>query len=125
MVEVFQDAFKALPGPRPSEEYVDYMPTVERETYSATRPPLLLKSLPVAMKACHHYSFTRADKKRRVANLLGVDRQTIAAVRVVGHRLPGLPGTAGTTSCKVRLNTRMDKEADLNSDTEPDSDNKA
>jgi len=104
----YEQAYHSLPQPRPSEHSVCFMPNIERDVFAASRPLVLLASLPAYQKSCYSYSFTRTDVARRSKCLLGKDRQTVTAMRVVAHRVPNRRGVAEYTSTKVQLNQKLE-----------------
>jgi hypothetical protein len=78
-----------LEGSEHSRQLIyDYMPEVQRDAVESVL--LAPGSLPANIKACHYWSATQVDDRRRERGmLLGVDGNTITGIRLRAHMLLG------------------------------------
>jgi hypothetical protein len=99
--------------PKPREIFIDFVPTVQRDDWNAKIPFLKAASLPKALKACHSWTFTMVDVRRK--GYLGIDGETITSTRVRANGLPGFVAADGGVFCKIA------KEHEVDADEPPDA----
>jgi hypothetical protein len=114
LIKCFEAGAAVREQPKPREIFIDFVPTVHRDDWNAKIPFLKAASLPKALKACHSWTFTLVDQRRKC--YLGVDGVTITSVRVRGNGLPGFVAKDGGVFCKIA------KEVEADADEPPDAD---
>jgi hypothetical protein len=120
LIKCFEAGAAVREEPKPREIFIDFVPTVHRDDWNAKIPFLKAASLPKALKACHSWTFTLVDQRRKC--YLGVDGVTITSVRVRANGLPGFIAKDGGVFCKIAKEVEVDADEPLDvEEAEPDA----